>query len=371
MLYKAGGLENMLTYLTEFGNVGLQERPFGEVDALVLCQFSYLQFGQNRVQGNTSFTIFQEQNTESLFQNPWYADFNRKIWSLFAEGTRFGRMPLLFYEEESDDEQTKQFAAITIQLSEHVYFLIFRGTDDQLIGWKEDLYLGLSRPTRGQLAAVSYTKKVMMELKKKDARAAFYLGGHSKGGNFAVYAAMQLPDEWQEYILQIYSMDGPGFRPEIRAAGGYEAIREKIVKIVPESSIIGLILETEPERSKVIKSHSRGLLQHNPANWIIERGEFVETEKIHLGSRLFQQTFNTWLYSLTEEQILFFVDTLFGVLEKTESKTLSGLQENWQTYVPVIGKECLAFGPEELSRLGNMLRQLLQVLREQHNSFDD
>ncbi len=75
----------------------------------------------------------------------------------------------------------------------------------------------------------------------------FIMGGHSKGGNIAVYSAMECDSSIQSRIIKIYSHDGPGFKEDILKGGKYELIKDKIYKILPQSSIVGMLLHHQED----------------------------------------------------------------------------------------------------------------------------
>jgi len=149
----------------------------------------------------------------------------------------------------------------------------------------------------------------------------FYVGGHSKGGNLAVYASMNCAKSVQDRIIKIYNMDGPSFRPQVLEKYHYEAIKERTVKIIPHSSLVGMLFEHTMDY-RVVKSRALGLMQHDPYSWKVRYGRFVDINQVLEGQRIMDDTLNEWILSLNEQEIRVFVDTLYQVLCSTKKDNL-------------------------------------------------
>ncbi len=315
-------METIIDYLEKYGDVSLLEKPFNDVDSLVLCQFSYLKF-DGLVPGTGEKKPFlsleelvQRENEGNLFADERYEKDNRALMEGILSGKRFGTLRLNYYVNEIDTEKETQFSAVTFALSDDSFYVAFRGTDETIVGWKEDFNLAFSDPVQGQLSSVDYLDFVGRQLEGR-----MYTGGHSKGGNLAVYAAMNCDKKIQDRILRIYSHDGPGFRPEILQKCGYSRIADRIVKILPHSSLVGMLLESH-ENYQVVESKTFGLMQHNPYTWRVEDDHFLYVEDIYSGRKFMDRTLNEWILSMDEEQIHAFVDTLFTVIEASEADNL-------------------------------------------------
>lgn len=178
-------------------------------------------------------------------------------------------------------------------------------------------------PVPGQSFGVKYLNMVVGKL-----HCPFYVGGHSKGGNLAVYAAMNCPKEVQERIIKVYNMDGPGFRPEVLDTCDYAAIEEKVVKIIPHSSVVGLVFE-QSDKYKVVKSKALGLLQHDTYSWLVKYGRFVDAGPFLQGHKFANDTMNEWILSLEEEKRRIFVDTVYQIITAAEKDNLIELSADW------------------------------------------
>lgn len=324
---------NMIDYVKEYGIYSFQELPFGEVDSLVLSQLSYLKLdglvpGLSEAEAPVLLAELPVEGNEGLiFADERYAQVNRQLFAAMRTSRRFSAMELNGYVNEIDEEHESQFAAITCITDTGDVYVAYRGTDETLIGWREDFNMAFSVPVWGQRRSASYLEEVAARIPGR-----LLLGGHSKGGNFAVYAAMCAGSAIQARIQKVYSHDGPGFRPEFLADGAYERIAGRVCKIIPQSSVVGMILESHEEYT-VVKSSSFGLLQHNPYTWLVENGRFVKAEDVYQGRKLLDEVVNRWILSLEKEKVRSFVEALFQVLEASEAKTLLDFDGEWKKSV--------------------------------------
>lgn len=335
--YRFGGVERgsemtntMLEYLQEYGNRSFREMPLNEVDSLILCQLSYLKFdglvpdvNENRP-SVTLASLKKHKDYEKLFADVRYADVNRALIEGMIGSVRFQNTKLNCYVNFIKQENETQFSAITFFLDDGTVYIAFRGTDETIVGWKEDFNMAFLAPVPGQEYSVRYLNIVASMLQRP-----FYVGGHSKGGNLAVYSSMHCKPAFQDRIIKIYSMDGPGLRPEIMESGNYEMIASRVVKILPHSSMIGMIFESDP-RYEVIESKSFGLMQHDPYSWVVEDSHLKRVEGIYQASLKVDKTINSWLLTQNEEQLKVFVDTLYQVISASDTDNLIDLTADWQ-----------------------------------------
>ena len=229
----------ILDYIKEYGDYTFSEKPLNEVDSLVLCQFAYLKFdgmvpsAEEKAEPVSIEYLNGHQDKEKLFADERYREKNTALFQGMLESIRFSTLRMNYYVNRIETEKETQFSAITFFLEDRSIYIAYRGTDETIIGWKEDFNLAFSEPVAGQLRSVEYLNETAATFEKP-----FYMGGHSKGGNFAAYAAMNCKREIQDRIIKIYSHDGPGFRPEIRERGHYERIADRVIKIIPHSSLV-------------------------------------------------------------------------------------------------------------------------------------
>lgn len=301
-----------------------------EVDSLILCQLSYLKFDslvpgvqENapsvRLEGLAAHKYF-----DRLFGDVRYERVNRALVAAMLAGRRYRSLKLNCYVSVTKKQWETQFAAITFILDDGTVYVAYRGTDETIVGWKEDFNMAFLSPIPSQEYSVSYLNTVGSRIK-----CPFYVGGHSKGGNLAVYSAMNCLPEVQDRLVGIYSMDGPGFRPEVLERCGYDKIRERVIKILPRSSLVGMLFETDMH-FRVVESNKLGLAQHDPYSWQVDGAALERADDIYEGRRRLDNTLNEWILSLDEEQLRTFVDTLYQVIAASQADNLIEFTAEWK-----------------------------------------
>lgn len=324
--------ETIIDYVKEYGNYTFTERGMNDVDSLVLCQLSYLKFDDMvpLVTENQPFVSIKDLVAhplyERLYSDERFAKENRALFENVCNSKRYENLRMNCYINliiEQEDFQT-QFSAITFLLGDGTLFLAYRGTDETIIGWKEDLNMTFVHPVPGQAYSAKYLNMVASKVRTK-----VCIGGHSKGGNFAVYAAMKCLPQVQEKIDKIFCLDGPGFMPSVLKECDYEKIRDRVIRILPHSSLVGRLLVCD-DHYKIVKSKRFGIMQHDPFNWITKEGSFVELPKINHQSEVWNESLNQWIYSQDREQLRRMVDTLFEIVSAAKTDNLIDLEANWK-----------------------------------------
>ena len=326
-------MNNIFSYLTWRGDLTLTQSRFNEVDNLILSTLSYLDFsGIVPKNGEQEITI-KRAAEEYFFLHgiPQRPDLKKasslelREWMLYlmADTRRFRNMRLSCLVQILDAEQVKQFSAMTILVSRKQIYLSFRGTSDDLTGWKEDFLMACMPEVPSQEEAVLYTERVAAQY--PDHR--LLLGGHSKGGNLAVYAAVQASPGIQRRIDSVWSNDGPGFQEAFLCSEAYQAVSPKIRSIVPKSSVVGMLL-AHPENYQIVDSSQIGLLQHDGLSWQIMGDHFVTLPELTRESIRTDQRIRKWMQKIPQEERKEFVDALFDVLNASGAHTLSEVRKD-------------------------------------------
>lgn len=352
----------ILDYLKQYGDYTLEEKPFSDVDSLVLSQFAYLKFdGMVPAPGEEDRAVTVQElalhpDYDHLYGDERYRKDNTALFQGVCKSKRFGSMKLWNYVNQIEPEQETQFSAVIYGLPFGITYVAFRGTDETIVGWKEDLNLAFSEPVPGQCLSVSYLEQAAQTI-----QGNFYVGGHSKGGNLAVYSSMNCTDEVRERIERIYNHDGPGFRPEVRQRSAYGEIEDRIYKTVPRSSCVGMLLYTE-ENYKVVESKTIGLAQHNPYTWLIRDDSFKIVEEIRAGRRFMDRALNEWILSLNQEQMHTFVDTFYRVAQASETDNLIDFTANWFQSIHKIGIALKEVDGDTADVIIQIMRALFEVV---------
>ena len=337
------------------------EHPFHEVDSLVLSQFSYIHLG-NLIAPPSAGAVRRPLTLQQLYRAECFsyffahqpdADRNRELLEACAASPRFRNIGIAYYSEDFDAAAEKQFCAMTFFINADTAYLAFRGTDATLVGWKEDFNMAFLTPVPSQEAALAYTMEVSGLI-----RGQLLLGGHSKGGNLAVYASMQSPKRLQNRIRAIYSHDGPGFRDNIFSSEGYLRIRDRIRKTLPQSSLVGMLLEHQ-ENFEVVESAAVGIVQHNPYSWIVRDGAFVKLDTLTSGADYLNRTLADWLGLLSNEQRAQFVDALYSIISGSDFSSFTELRESWPSELSVLAENMKNMDDETKRMMHETLRALM------------
>ena len=299
-------------YLDQVAYDSIYDIPFNELDMLILTEITYLPFDQivsNQIAPDCTCRLFEA--AEKLPQDlSMLVTKNRlKLLEKIASSTRFKNIKLMGYVNDIDPDVQKQFAAMIFKIKPDSYVLTFRGTDDSIIGWKEDFHMTYMDQVPAQKTAVNYLRKAMDALPGQ-----FILTGHSKGGNLASYAASQIEPEYQERIQSIYSYDAPGLNHSVITSQGYQTISDKIKRYIPQGSIVGMMLET-PKQAQIVKSTAiGGLAQHDTFSWQISDQTFVLLDNLNPDSLQVDKTLKNWVDSVSDEELKDFFDLFFGLI---------------------------------------------------------
>lgn len=284
-------------------------KAFSILDSIVLSKLAYLKF-ENVIpeEGIILKDTFKAEYYDDMLENLPHKEEFTKLYTFAVLSPRFRDIRLKYYSADNDPEAIKQFAAITFILGDKIY-IAFRGTDTSVVGWKENFHMTFEYPIESQKQAVKYLTDVFNKENKK-----MLVGGHSKGGNLAVFAAINAKSEIQKDILKVYSFDGPGFPNEVYSSVEYKAIRNKITKIVPKESLIGLLFEKD--KFLICKSNEKGALQHEPMFWRVNEGDLVYLKSLAKSSVNFNNIMMKWMETATIEERELFVDTLFSLIKE-------------------------------------------------------
>lgn len=322
-------MANLFDYLDWRGDLRLEDSPFCEVDAMILARLSYLPFERTSLAGGSELTVkaaaaeilsLPEIETALLLRD------DLRFLRALSASRRFRSLALFGQENETCVEAQTQFSAIGVRLSPKRSHLSFRGTDNTLIGWKEDLDMGFVCPVPAQSQAVRYLEKMAAAHPGE-----ITLGGHSKGGNLAVYAAAFCREEIQSRIRAVYNYDGPGFDDGVLQSEGYQRVCARVKTYVPQSSVVGMLLGHR-EKTVTVHSDNQGLTQHDLYSWEVARNRFVTLRSVTQSSRFVDQTLKHWLGELSREQRELFVDAVYTVLRDTNASTLREMGERrWES----------------------------------------
>ncbi|MGE4272745.1 MAG: DUF2974 domain-containing protein [Desulfitobacterium sp.] len=322
-------MQNVFDYLEWRGDLPFARDQFNEVDNLIISVLAYLNFegivprdieGESISLGVAADLYMKslEQRIPKNINNPFFRDMPKLLLKA-ALTNRYKNIELSGYVDQIDYEKSNQFSAMVFSINPSEHFIAFRGTDDTLAGWKEDFQMSFRDEVKAQRDAVSYVKGILTGY-----QGEFYLGGHSKGGNLAVYGAAAMPDDLQERIIGVYNNDGPGFLAHVIEREGYQRIIDRIHTFIPKSSVVGMLLE-HGEEYITVNSNGMGFMQHNAFFWEVKGSHFAYEKGLTKGSKNLNKTVRLWLNQLSMGEREEFVDALFDILQATGAMTVSDL----------------------------------------------
>ena len=358
-------MANIFDYVEWRGDLTLEQSRFNEIDNLILSTFVYFPFEE--IMGENETVSIKElgerAENKGIKRGKYIQKGDEEFFPLMAKSKRFGGMKVTRYVNKIDLEEEKQFAAITILMSDGTIYVSYRGTDNTIVGWKEDFNMSFKSHLPAQMDAALYLQAIATDYRRVPIR----VGGHSKGGNLAVYASSFVDKRVAKRIINVYNNDGPGFNDDIIESKGYKNIIERVHTYIPQDSIFGRLLNHE-EKYSVIKSSAKGLMQHDLYSWQLMGNRFIHLKEVTDGSEFVDRTIKEWLKQTSVEQREQLVDIVFEIINMTKAKTFVEIKNNWQTNARILLKSYQNIEPESKDMIVKTIGALLKIARD--NIFD-
>jgi len=322
---------NLFQFLDDYGNISMQTFPFCDIDALVLSHISFLPL-EGIVSKRLSFnqTVGKAAAKANDAKDPGLSASDRLLALYLAKCSRYSTLPIGAYANVFDEEREEQFCAVTVILPDGTAAATYRGTDATLTGWKEDFNMSFMSPVPAQISSVKYLSAIADKT-----QGPLYTIGHSKGGNLAIYSACFSGGIVQGRIIKAYNLDGPGFLSSVIESFEYQQMLPKLVTYIPQTSVVGLLLEHE-EEYVVVKSIAEGILQHDLYSWQVENDKLVTLPDNDEESKYIDATVKGWVQSMSEEEREAFVELLFKVLDEAGIDNTNELVAKWPEKLPKI-----------------------------------
>lgn len=353
-------MSNLFDYLDWRGDLTFGNVPLCVPDTLAFSVLSYVRleayipntpYGEPVRLSHAADAYFAARGAGELSQNELFL-------KRAAATQRFGQLRVFAAEQQLDREHGIQFAAYSVLLPGQNLLVCFEGTDDTLIGWREDLRMSYECPVPAQLRAAAYLRAVAAA---HPLRRIFAVG-HSKGGNLAMYAALHAGDAVRYRVRGVYNHDGPGFCDETLSTPVYAEMRDRIHTYLPQSSIVAVLLEHD-DNYRILQSSAKGLAQHDPLTWQLRGTDFLYATKRTAFGQKTEAILDHFLSTLSPERKRAFVEALFTLLEATEQETLSGIATNKLQSLKNAWKGLQALDPELREMLGEAMDALTDSKR--------
>ena len=354
-------MANIHDYLDLRADITLGERPFNVVDGLVLSVLSYVDFS-GIVPGEGEGPVTISYACDALLDraggdvSPYVrslAKIDERYLRLLGASKRFGQAGVEDYVDVFDHDRDLQFAALTVDLPGGMRFVSFRGTDNSLVGWREDFMLSFE-VTEAQRLAAEY---LLRQARRADAEGVrLMVGGHSKGGNLASFSAVLLPDDLRNVIERVYSNDGPLMAPEVVPLSCHDVYGERFVRIVPTYSVVGMLFDDPAEPKTIVRSTGDGALQHDPTTWQVHADCLDEADDLLPQCKLVNAIFDKWMRGANLADRELFTRQVFDAFEAGGATTFDEVVGN-----PAGAQRVLAALRDADPRTKELLGELVQV----------
>lgn len=353
-------MANVFDYLQWRGDLNLEQSEFNEIDNLILSRFSYFPF-DNIIKENEVVTIKElSERFEKTDINPmhilWKDD--KEFFPAMGKTERFGNMLTTKYVNKIETEQEKQFSAITVLMPDDTIYVSFRGTDNTIVGWKEDFNMSFKSHIASQISAKEYLENIAEEFPNKKIR----VGGHSKGGNIAIYASAFAKQEVKDRIINVYNNDGPGFCEDVIKTAEYQEIMPKTHTYIPQSSIIGRLMNHK-EKYTIIESTQKGIMQHDLYSWQILGKEFITLPNVTNESEFIDKTIKEWLENVEPAKREQVINVIFEILNSTDAQTTKELRKNLFSNIKVILEKYKNIDPETKEMIAQTANALIKIVK--------
>lgn len=349
-------MANIFDYLTDVQYDSFYDIPLNELDVLALTELTYLSFDNLLDESDNRLLDVATRVPRDI--NVLTNKERLQLLDQLSTHKRFKNSKLSNFVNDIDEELQKQFAAMTYRLNLDTYLIVFRGTDDSIIGWKEDFHMTYMKEIPAQKHALEYLEDFFKQYPKQKVLIA----GHSKGGNLAVFAASQIQPELQEKISAVYTYDAPGLQAHLTETTGYQDVIPKFHRYVPQGSIIGMMLEI-PDKKIVVRSTALGgLAQHDTFSWQVEDKHFVQLEEISSESLQIKDTLKEWVDSVPDEELELYFDLFFGTILESGITSINDLSSrNAIDHVRQLVSQAQTLEPEQVEILKNLTQLLLDA----------
>ncbi len=328
-------MSNILDYVDKYGNKTFENKPFNELDGLVFSVMSYADFsgivsmgsiyGKRLTLKSAVTAYMKKRRTRNEKLNQSFIDDIRTLLIKCSSAKRYENMKMISFLCRTDTNQKEQFGALAVEYMDKNAFVGFRGTDNTIIGWREDFAMSYIN-VPAQLEAVDFLSHVMSIWEGN-----IITGGHSKGGNLAMYSSIKT--DRPERITSVYNFDAPGLSMELTHDKCFLQMRSKMYSYIPQASMVGKIFERDYD-SQIIRSTLLGMKQHNPMSWQVNNSSFVFVKKVTKSSRVFEDTMKEWIDGLDYENRKEFTETVFGMMEENGFNTFDEIGDHGRFFIP-------------------------------------
>ena len=315
-------MDNLRDYVGWMGDYAFDAVPFGEVDSVILCTLAYFDFAPlfggeaTSARLRDGLAAFEAHRCAYTAVNVRDMDYQALLQDA-AASRRYGALRVCDFVDIARQNPPLQFAAVTFRDDGGFAFIAFRGTDSTIAGWEEDFMISFTH-TEAQELALDYARKHV------DAPRCM-IGGHSKGGNLALYAACALDEAQWAQVERVYLLDGPGLCPEVMDVSCVSRVNPRATAIVPTFSVVGKLFTAAIDETRVVRSSAHSLLKHSIGSWGVDHGKLALAPENDAASRWINEVLQAWIDGIPQADRATFVRELFGALAVDGAVTLADI----------------------------------------------
>ena len=353
---------DIVDYLREKDEKIFKSRSVSSVESLVLSQLTYYKL-EKFEKGQSIGKILSDIDLDDLTKKYNRDDKDKEFLEAFRDHPSWSKVKLIDYSSLFDKDKEEQFTSMLFQLQEDLYYIGFRGTDGTFTGWKEDFNMSYMASVPSQKSAINFTQKVV-----GDHEGSFFLGGHSKGGNLSHYAMLFVDDKTAGKIRRADSFDGPGIRlPDLDKR--IEARKAKLLKFLPENSVVGRIYEIDQDYVVTIKSKALVVFDHDPFTWELDGGKFMLADDQSRFSNYVKETINNFNNSLDDDIKMDFLDFVYEVSKNLDTEYISEANGDFRRSLAIFLKAFRNASPEKKNDWNKIRENLKKASKESRQSL--
>jgi len=322
---------NLFEYAERFGGIKFNEIGLTEADNAIFSRLAYCDFSEYTGKTLGEISKLLNISDESAENKKSTAYLTHQLLLQIGESERFKNIIVLQTRETVSEDFATAFYGVMFEIYDGLYYAAFRGTDEKIVSFYEDAELAYKFPITSQATALKYISEAIANLGGK-----YYIGGHSKGGNLAIFSYLFLKDEEKEHIIRVYNNDGPGLPNEVAEIMFTPQANETVLNLLPEDSIVGRML-APGGKNKIIKSEASGGAQHNIFTWILKGSEFESAKRFSLLSDYMEDTLTESLETMNPEQLKSIVQKLFEIAKAAGIKTIDDISiKNYKSLIVAV-----------------------------------
>ena len=355
----------MFEYLRWRGDISFSEKQLCEIDSIILAMMVYVDFAALGLADEACLCDLARNYCPDNEYNSVKLGLiipSKKINKLFcsaAKCRRFSGVRISDYVTRTSEEEVCQFAAATYHLPGKRMVVTFRGTDDTIVGWREDFCLSYSDEIPAQKMAREYLERIA----EKYQGEKIYVTGHSKGGNLSLYAAMKAKGELKARIVKVFCHDGPGLSHSDICSREFAEIKRKVAVYLPQSSVVGTMFE-RGDKYAVIKSSALGAVQHDPFSWELDGPVFIRLSSLSERGKKNEEQFKAKMCQMTTEEKREFVELFFSIVNSTGAKTLSDFSGKGIKNIALILKNYTGLDKQKRDLIVALIIKLFDLKKE-------